>query len=75
MSYFYPIARKNKFTWTYRFLYWNPDIPKINLYTIDTDQGFQVAESAAWGSATFDNCTKIKYIGKNKMEVDNGTNA
>ena len=71
----YPEVRKNKFTWSYRFLYWNTDKPQINLYTIDTDQGFQVAESAAWGSATFDGCRNMKYIGKNKMEVENGTDA
>ena len=71
----YPEVRKNKFIWSYRFLYWNVDRPEINLYTIETDQGFQVAESAAWGSATFDGCRNMKYIGKNKMEVDNGTNA
>ena len=71
----YPEVRQNKFTWTYRFLYWNSDKPEVNLYTIDTDKGFQVAESAAWGNATFDNCKNMKYIGKNKMEVENGTDA
>ena len=71
----YPEVRKNKFIWSYRFLYWNVDRPEINLYTIETDQGFQVAESAAWGSATFDGCRNMKYIGKNKMEVENGTDA
>ena len=25
-------------------------MPEVNLYTIDTDKGFQVAESAAWGN-------------------------
>ena len=45
------------------------------MYQIKTDKGFQVAESAAWGSATFDGCRNMKYIGKNKMEVENGTNA
>ena len=71
----YPEVRKNKFIWSYRFLYWNVDRAEINLYTIETDQGFQVAESAAWGSATFDGCRNMKYIGKNKMEVENGTDA
>lgn len=72
MSYFYPEIRKNKFTWCYRFLYWNSDLPTLNLYTIDTNQGFQVAESAAWANCTFDGCNKIKYIGRKKVEVDNG---
>ena len=71
----YPEVRKNKHTWSYRFLYWNTDKPEVNLYTIETDKGFQVAESAAWGSATFDGCRNMKYIGKNKMEVENGTDA
>ena len=71
----YPEVRQNKHTWNYRFLYWNTDKPEVNLYTIETDKGFQVAESAAWGSATFDGCRNMKYIGKNKMEVDNGTDA
>ena len=68
----YPEVRQNKHTWSYRFLYWNTDKPEVNFYTIDTDKGFQVAESAAWGAATFDGCRNMKYIGKNKMEVDNG---
>jgi|TARA_R100001460_G_scaffold32709_1_gene64102 hypothetical protein len=67
MSYFYPIKRKNKFVWEYRFLYWTLDKPEINLYTIKTKEGFQVAESAAWGNATFDGCNKMKYIGKTKI--------
>jgi len=75
MSYFYPIVRKTKNTWAYKFLYWNSNNSKLFFYTIETDQGFQVAESVAWGNCTFDGCNKIKYIGKNKMEVENGTNA
>ena len=71
----FELKTPNKFIWSYRFLYWNTDKPEVNLYTIETDKGFQVAESAAWGSATFDGCRNMKYIGKNKMEVDNGTNA
>jgi len=67
MSNFYPIKRKNKFVWEYRFLYWTLDKPEINLYTIKTKEGFQVAESAAWGNATFDGCNKMKYIGKTKI--------
>jgi len=67
MSYFYPIKRKNKFVWEYRFLYWTLDKPEINLYTIKTKEGFQVAESAAWGNATFDGCNNMKYIGKTKV--------
>ena len=67
MSYFYPIKRKNKFVWEYRFLYWTLDKPEINLYTIKTKEGYQVAESAAWGNATFDGCNKMKYIGKTKI--------
>ena len=71
----YPLKRKNKFNWSYKFLYWNGDENVVNLFTIETDEGFQVAESVAWGNATFDGCNKMKYIGKNKMEVENGTNA
>ncbi len=67
MSYFYPIKRNNKFIWEYRFLYWTLDKPEINLYTVKTKEGFQVAESAAWGNATFDGCNNIKYIGKTKI--------
>jgi len=67
MSYFYPIKRKNKFIWEYRFLYWTVNKPEINLYTIKTKEGFQVAESAAWGNATFDGCNNMKYIGKTKV--------
>jgi len=70
----YPEIRKNKFSWTYKFLYWNRNIGEFNLYTITTNQGFQVAESAAWGNATWDGCRTMKYLGKNK-EVENGTNA
>jgi len=71
----YPEVRKNKFTWTYRFLYWNSDKPEVNLYTIDTNQGFQVAENEAYNNALWDGCRNMKYIGKNKMEVENGTDA
>ena len=72
----YPKVRKNKFTWTYRFLYWNCDKPKVIEYKICTNEGFQVAESAAWGNATFDGCNHLMYRGrKKKMEVENGTNA
>lgn len=63
----YPKIRKNKHTWTYRFLYWNIDKPDIYDYSIDTDQGFQVAESAAWGNCTWDGCNNLKYIGKKKV--------
>ena len=87
MSYFYPIKRKNKFIWEYRFLYWNQDRPEVYDYSIVTREGFQVAESAAWGNCTFDGCNQLKYLGKSmalpklmrnmreKMEVENGTNA
>jgi len=68
----YPITRNNKHTWEYRFLYWNQDIPEVYDFTIHTSKGFQVAESAAWGNATFDGCKNMKYIGKKKVEVDNG---
>jgi len=87
MSYFYPLKRKNKYEWEYRFLYWNQDNPEVFEYTIVTREGFQVAESAAWGNCTFDGCNQLKYLGKSmalpklmrnmreKMEVENGTNA
>ena len=42
----------------------------VYLYRIETKDVFQVAESAAWGNATYDACNYVKYIGKNKMEVD-----
>jgi len=69
------------------FLYWNQDNPEVFEYTIVTREGFQVAESAAWGNCTFDGCNQLKYLGKSmalpklmrnmreKMEVENGTNA
>ena len=87
MSYFYPLKRKNKYEWEYRFLYWNQDRPEVYDYSIVTREGFQVAESAAWGNCTFDGCNQLKYLGKTmalpklmrnmreKMEVENGTNA
>ena len=62
----YPEIRQNKHTWNYRFLYWNQNNPEVYDYSINTNQGFQVAESAAWGNATFDGCRTMKYIGKNK---------
>ena len=68
----YPEVRKNKFTWIYRFMYWNRNIGRLYLYTISTDKGLQVAESAAWGNAQFDGCTNMKYLGRNK-EVEDGT--
>ena len=84
MANFYPMPRKNKYEWEYRFLYWNQDKPEVFEYTIVTRNGFEVAESAAWGSATFDGCNQLKYLGKSmawpkfmrnkmeKMEVENG---
>ena len=63
----YPEIRQNKHTWNYRFLYWNVYNPEVYDYSINTDQGFQVAESAAWGNCTFDGCNNMKYIGKNKV--------
>ena len=63
----YPEIRQNKHTWNYRFLYWHTDIPEVYDYSINTDQGFQVAESAAWGNCTFDGCNNMKYIGKKKV--------
>ena len=63
----YPEIRENKNTWNYRFLYWNVDNPEVYDYSINTNQGFQVAESAAWGNCTFDGCNNMKYIGKKKV--------
>tara|TARA_R100000005_G_scaffold81007_1_gene48322 strand:+ start:181 stop:381 length:201 start_codon:yes stop_codon:yes gene_type:complete len=63
----YPEIRQNKHTWNYRFLYWNVDNPEVYDYSINTDQGFQVAESAARGNCTFDGCNNMKYIGKKKV--------
>ena len=63
----YPEIRENKNTWNYRFLYWNQDNPEVYDYSINTNQGFQVAESAAWGNCTFDGCNNMKYIGKKKV--------
>ena len=83
----YPKYKRNKYKWEYRFLYWNQDNPEVFEYTIVTREGFQVAESAAWGNCTFDGCNQLKYLGKSmalpklmrnmreKMEVENGTNA
>lgn len=62
----------NKFVWTYKFLYWNVEHSYIHFYTIETDRGLKYAENIAWGNATFDGCTTIKYLGKNK-EVKNGS--
>ena len=63
----YPEIRQNKHTWNYRFLYWNTDNYEVYDYSIKTNQGFQVAESAAWGNCTFDGCNNMKYIGKKKV--------
>lgn len=65
----------NKYIWNYRFLYWDNDENTVNFYTIETQWGFKYAENIAWGNATFDGCRNMKYIGKSKMEVENGTNA
>ena len=73
MSYFYPMPRQNKYEWWYKFLFIDKS-GEVSMYQIKTNQGFQVAESAAWANATWDNYIDIHYIGKNK-EVDNGTNA
>ena len=43
----YPEIRQNKHTCNYRFLYWNQNNPEVYDYSINTNQGFQVAESAA----------------------------
>jgi len=63
----YPKYKRNKYKWEYRFLYWNQDNPEVYDYSINTNQGFQVAESAAWGNCTFDGCNNMKYIGKKKV--------
>jgi len=63
----FPKIRQNKHTWNYRFLYWNQDNPEVYDYSFQTNQGFQVAESAAWGNCTFDGCNNMKYIGKKKV--------
>ena len=63
----YPEIRQNKHIWNYRFLYWNIDNYEVYDYSINTDQGFQVAESAAWGNCTFDGCNRMRYIGKKKV--------
>jgi hypothetical protein len=47
----------------------------VNFYTIETQWGFKYAENIAWNNAMWDGCRNMKYIGKNKMEVENGTNA
>lgn len=56
----------NKHSWTYTFLYWNCDKPKIIEYKINTNEGFKVAESAAWGNATWDGCNHLMYKGRKK---------
>ena len=60
----YPKYKRNKYKWEYRFLYWNQNNPEVYDYSINTNQGFQVAESAAWGNATWDGCNQLKYLGK-----------
>ena len=60
----YPKYKRNKYKWEYRFLYWNQDNPEVYEYTIVTREGFEAAESAAWGNATFDGCDQLKYLGK-----------
>jgi len=63
----YPKYKRNKYKWEYRFLYWNQDNPEVYEYTIVTREGFEVAESAAWGNCTWDGCNNLKYIGKKKV--------
>jgi hypothetical protein len=67
--------KPNKHNWCYKFLYWNNEENVLNFYTIETQWGFKYAENIAWNNAMWDGCRNMKYIGKNKMEVDNGTNA
>ena len=71
----FELKTPNKFVWCYRFLYWNNEENVVNFYTIETQWGFKYAENIAWNNAIWDGCRNMKYIGKNKMEVDNGTNA
>ena len=62
----YPIKRKNKNEWWYKFLFIDKS-GEVSMYQIKTNQGFQVAESAAWGNATWDGYIDMKYLGKNKV--------
>ena len=65
----------NKYIWCYKFLYWNNEENVVHFYTIETQWGFKYAENIAWNNAMWDECRNMDYIGKNKMEVENGTNA
>ncbi len=71
----FELQKPNKHNWCYRFVYWKNNTKRSNFYTIETNLGFKYAENLAWNSALWDGCMNMIYLGKNKMEVDNGTNA
>jgi len=61
---------KNKYKWAYVFLLTNHKNGENDLYQqINTAQGYQVAESSAWGRATFDGYQDMKYIRKERIEL------
>lgn len=61
---------KNKYKWAYVFLLTNHKHGENDLYQqINTDKGYQVAESAAWGRATWDGYQDMKYIRKERIKL------
>ena len=69
----FELEKPNKYIWCYKFLYWNNEENVVHFYTIETQWGFKYAENIAWNNAMWDGCRNMEYIGKNKMEVDNGS--
>lgn len=65
----------NKFEWWYKFLFIHEPSGEVNMYQIKTNKGFKFAEYYAHNNMKWDGGSNLKYIGKNKVEVENGTNA
>ena len=64
----YPLINKTKNVWRYTFYYQVEKGVGDLFYTqIETDKGYQYAESAAIGRASLDACKFVYYISKKKV--------
>ena len=64
----YPLIKKTKNVWRYIFYYQvEKGIGDLFYTDIETDKGYQYAESAAIGRASWDACKFIYYVSKRKV--------
>ena len=64
-----PEKRNNKFVWRYKFVFHNDDVDdEMRTYSIETEEGFQIADYYADNNRRWDAFTHMDYLGKTKVK-------